>query len=119
MPSFLDQLRSRIQHASSGGIFGGGGGGLLGGTGGSGILSAQAGILKSRIATLKAGGTIQSKIQGLAGTLGTRLNQPGGLLAGIGSGNPAPPPPSTDFRYAAGAQTELSLLPPPSSGRFT
>ena len=42
-------------------------------TGGSGVLSVQAGILQSRINALTASGTLQAKVQNFTGTLGVRL----------------------------------------------
>jgi hypothetical protein len=105
----FDGILGRFRHQSSGG--------LLGGLGqGGGILSTQTGILQARIATLKAGGSLQAKVQALTGTLGQRLKTPGGLLSGLGGGGT--PAASTDARYAAEAQVRASLLPSPSQARW-
>jgi len=97
-------------------------------TGSGGILSQQTGILQARIAAFKAGASPQAKLQALTATLGTRLRQPGGLLAGLrGPAASAPPPaavtPAAGAQrldsYATGAQVAVSLIPPPKAARFT
>ena len=77
MPGILDMLKSRVHHASSGGI-------LSSLTGGGGMLSTAIGPLQARLASVQAAGTPQAKIQAFTSTLGARLRTPGGILSAGG-----------------------------------
>ncbi len=110
MPGLLDSLRMQ----SSGGI-------LSKFTSGGGVLSAQTGLLQSRLATAQAatGGPlakIQAVMANTSTTLGARLRS-GGLLSGLGAGSTPPASSSaTDanaFQVSSAARVYSSPGPPP------
>ena len=108
MPGLLDSLRMQ----TSGGL-------LSKFTGSGGILSAQTGLLQSRLATAQAatGGPlakVQAVMSNTSTTLGARLRS-GGMLSGLGAG--AAPAPATQaqqtFQVASAARVYSSPEPPP------
>jgi len=120
MAGIIDEIRNRTRHATSGGgILGGLGqnGGLLSGlTSGGGVLSNALGPLQSRLATLQGAGTLQTKVQALSGTLGTRLKTIGGGSMLGGASGSSPPAPSTDARYQVAGIARVYGNPSPPAG---
>lgn len=112
MPGLLDSLRMQ----SSGGI-------LSKFTSGGGILSAQTGLLQSRLATAQAatGGPlakIQAVMSNTSTTLGARLRTSGGLLSGLGAGGASAPSSTAtesaqSFQVSSAARVYSSPGPPP------
>jgi hypothetical protein len=125
MAGILDALRSKMQHATSGGLLSGGLLSGLGGGGGSGILSTHVGITQGRLATAQAasGGPV-AKIQAIlsspTGGLGAHLRAGagGGLLSGLGGGasTPASPAPTATDAFQVASAGRIYSAPGAPAG---
>lgn len=123
MPGILETIRARVGHQTSGGA-----GGLLSGIGqGGGVLSTTLQPLQARLASVQAAGTLQSKIQALSSTLGTRvrsLTAGGGLLSGLGgagtgsSGTGSSGTSADSFEARSGTARVLANPNPPPGVEF-
>ena len=115
MPGILETIRSKMTHATSGGLLSGLGGG-------GGILSAHVGIAQGRLATAQAAsGGPMAKVQAIlnspAAGLGAHLRAGigtggGGLLSGLGGGATAPAPAADAFQVSSSGRVYASPTKP-------